>query len=101
MLRIPAEVASIPADTYRVATAVFPEGNLIMRIREAVGPLFETADFTSLFPRLGQPALDPARPVHRLEIRPGAPVGGSGVCCLGVERISHATPGGTGRAGAL
>jgi transposase len=61
MLRIAAEVAAIPADTYRVATAVFPEGNLIMRIREAVGPLFETADFASLFPPLGQPALDPAR----------------------------------------
>ncbi len=61
MLRIPAEVTSIPADTYRVATAVFPEGTLIMRIREALGPVFETADFASLFPRLGQPALDPAR----------------------------------------
>jgi transposase len=61
MLRIPAEVTSIPADTYRVATAVFPEGNLLMRIREALGPVFETADFASLFPRLGQPALDPAR----------------------------------------
>jgi len=61
MLRIAAEVASIPADTYRVATAIFPEGNLIMRIREAVGPLFATAAFASLFPPLGQPALDPAR----------------------------------------
>jgi len=32
-----------------------------MRIREAVGPLFEAADFAALFPRRGQPALDPAR----------------------------------------
>jgi hypothetical protein len=40
MLRSSAEVAAIPAETYRVATAIFPEGNLIMRIREAVGPLF-------------------------------------------------------------
>ena len=61
MVRIPAEVAAIPADTYRVATAVFPEGTRSRRIREAVGPLFDTADFASLFPRLGQPALDPAR----------------------------------------
>jgi transposase len=61
MLRLSAEVASIPAETYRVARAVFPEGNLLMRIREVLGPLFETADFASLFPRLGQPALDPAR----------------------------------------
>jgi transposase len=61
MLRLPAEVASIPAETYRVARAVFPEGNLLMRSREALGPLFETADFAPLFPRLGQPALAPAR----------------------------------------
>jgi transposase len=61
MLRSSAEVAAIPAETYRVATAIFPEGNLIMRIREAVGPLFQTDDFALLFPRLGQPALDPAR----------------------------------------
>jgi len=60
MLRNSAEVAAIPAETYRVATAIFPEGNLIMRIRDAVGPLFQTDDFASLFPRLGQPALDPA-----------------------------------------
>ncbi len=32
-----------------------------MRMREAVGPRFETADFAALFSRLGQPALDPAR----------------------------------------
>ena len=61
MLRSSAEVAAIPAETYRVATAIFPEGNLIMRIREAVGPLFQTDDFALLFPRLGQPALDPTR----------------------------------------
>jgi transposase len=61
MLRSSAEVTAIPAETYRVATAIFPEGNLIMRIREAVGPLFQTDDFALLFPRRGQPALDPAR----------------------------------------
>jgi transposase len=32
-----------------------------MRMREAGGPLFQTEDFARLFPRLGQPALDPAR----------------------------------------
>jgi transposase len=32
-----------------------------MRIRDALGPLFQTADFAPLFPALGQPALDPAR----------------------------------------
>lgn len=61
MLRPPAEIPPIPADTHRVATTVFPDGNLIMRIRDALGPLFQTADFAHLFPTLGQPALDPAR----------------------------------------
>jgi transposase len=32
-----------------------------MRIRDALGPLFQTTDFAHLFPALGQPALDPAR----------------------------------------
>jgi transposase len=53
-------VTAIPAETYRVATALFPEGHRSMRIREAVGPLFQTDDFALLFPRRGQPALDPA-----------------------------------------
>ena len=61
MLRTPVENPLIPADTSRVATAIFPEGNLIMRIRDTLGALFETADFAPLCPALGQPALDPAR----------------------------------------
>lgn len=60
MLGSSAEGAAILAKTYRVATAIFPEGNLIMRIREAVRPLFQTDDCAARFPRLGQPALDPA-----------------------------------------
>ena len=61
MLRTPMEHPVIPADTSRVATAIFPEGNRLMRIRDTLGPLFQTADFAPLFPTLGQPALDPAR----------------------------------------
>ena len=61
MLRTPVENPLIPADTSRVAMAIFPEGNRIMRIRDTLGPLFQTADFAPLFPTLGQPALDPAR----------------------------------------
>lgn len=61
MLRTPVEQASIPADTFRVATAIFPEGNRLMRIRDTLGPLFQSADFVHLFSALGQPALDPAR----------------------------------------
>ena len=61
MLRLPIANAPIPAETARVAKAIFPEGNGIMRIRDALGAIFQTADFAPLFPALGQPALDPAR----------------------------------------
>jgi transposase len=61
MLRTPVESPPIPADTSRVATAIFPEGHRLMRIRDALGSLFQTTDFAHLFPALGQPALDPAR----------------------------------------
>ena len=61
MLPTPVENPAIPTDTFRVATAIFPEGNRIMRLRDALGALFQTADFAPLFPALGQPALDPAR----------------------------------------
>ena len=61
MLRPLMEYPVIPADTARVATAIFPEGNLIMRIRDALGALFQTADCAPLCPALGQPALAPAR----------------------------------------
>ena len=44
-----------------MATALFPEGNLIRHIGEALGPRFQTDDFAHLFPRLGQPGRDPAR----------------------------------------
>ena len=61
MWRTPAENPLIPADTSRVAMAIFPAGNRIMRIRDTLGPLCQTADFAPLFPTLGQPARDPAR----------------------------------------
>ena len=61
MLRTPVEHPLIPADTSRVATALFPEGNRILRLRNTLGALFQPADFAPLFPALGQPALDPAR----------------------------------------
>lgn len=60
MLRLPLTSPPIPAETARVAKAIFPEGNGIMRIRDALGAVFQSADFAPLFPPLGQPALDPA-----------------------------------------
>lgn len=51
----------IPAETERVARAVFPKGSPSMRIRDEVGMLFADTAFTALFPQVGQLALSPAR----------------------------------------
>ncbi len=46
----------IPEETARVA---FPKGTTYTRMRDALGMIWEDADFTGLFPRRGQPALAP------------------------------------------
>ena len=51
----------IPSDTFQVAQAVFPEGNIYMWMREEFGLLFSDLQFTSLFARRGQPAESPWR----------------------------------------
>jgi transposase len=51
----------IPDDTARLAKAVFPKGNLFMRIRDELGPLYHNQDFAHLFAARGRPAEAPAR----------------------------------------
>jgi len=51
----------IPDDTARLAKAVFPNGNLFMRIRDELGPLYHNQDFAHLFASRGRPAEAPAR----------------------------------------
>lgn len=51
----------IPEMTVEVAKAAFPQGNVVMRIRDELGPLFEDFDFAALYPSIGQPAVSPAR----------------------------------------
>src|SRR5215510_13308383 len=51
----------IPEDTVRVAHAVFPQGNVLMRMREALGPIYSNPPFASLFSPTGPPAEAPAR----------------------------------------
>jgi transposase len=55
------ESYSIPAETARVARAIFPNGNLAMRIYDELGALFCDRDFADLFPAQGQPAEAPLR----------------------------------------
>jgi transposase len=57
----PQEVNPIPEETMRVAHAAFPKGNAIMRLRDALGPIYTDEQFTALFPHDGQPALSPGR----------------------------------------
>lgn len=51
----------IPEETARVARAIFPTGNLVMRLSDELGMLFHDRDFADLFPVQGQPAEAPAR----------------------------------------
>jgi transposase len=51
----------VPDETARVAKAAFPKGNLYIRMRDELGPLYANPDFASLFPSRGRPAEAPAR----------------------------------------
>jgi len=51
----------VPEETARVAHAIFPKGNLVMRMYDELGMLVADRDFTDLFPIQGQPAASPAR----------------------------------------
>lgn len=52
---------TIPEETARVAEMAFPKGNLLMTLRDQLGPIFEDQTFAQLFPKHGQPAECPAR----------------------------------------
>ncbi|MGW2937141.1 transposase, partial [Streptomyces sp. NPDC001156] len=49
----------VPELTARVVRASFPKGTLAIRVREAIGPLFEDASFAEAFPPRGRPAVSP------------------------------------------
>jgi transposase len=57
----PADERRIPEETMRVARAAFPKGSVYMRMRDALGPIYEDRAFAALFPARGQPAESPAR----------------------------------------
>ncbi|MFJ9846267.1 transposase [Kitasatospora sp. NPDC101155] len=49
----------VPELTARVVRASFPKGTPAIRIREALGPLFEDESFAQAFPQRGRPAISP------------------------------------------
>jgi transposase len=55
----PCPVYCVPEETARVARAIFPDGNLVMRIYDELDLLFQDRDFADLFPIQGQPAEAP------------------------------------------
>src|SRR5450759_898902 len=52
---------SVPEETARVARAIFPKGNIYLRLYDALGSIYNQHDFTDLFSALGQPAIQPVR----------------------------------------
>ena len=54
-------VPPIPEETVRVAEAVFPKGNIYMRMRDELGTFYQDEQFVSLFSLRGQPAESPWR----------------------------------------
>ena len=57
----PEIACSVPKETARIAQAAFPKGNLYLRMRDELGPIFEDRQFADLFPPRGQPAEAPWR----------------------------------------
>jgi transposase len=57
----PQPPSPIPEETARVAHAAFPHGSPWMRLRDELGPIFDDAQFTALFPSRGRPAETPWR----------------------------------------
>jgi transposase len=57
----PQEVSPVPDETRRIARAVFPKGNVYIRMRDALGAIYQDQLFAPLFPTRGQPAASPWR----------------------------------------
>jgi len=57
----PQVVYLVPDETARVARAAFPKGNVYLRMRDALGMIYDDPTFAKLFPRPGQPAESPFR----------------------------------------
>ena len=57
----PHTLEPVPEETVRVARTAFPKGNPYLLLRDTLGTIFQDDDFTTCFPRDGQPALPPWR----------------------------------------
>ena len=57
----PSPIEPVPEETARIARAAFRKGNLLMRIRDEIGVLYEDQMFASLYDVRGQLAIAPWR----------------------------------------
>lgn len=57
----PSPIEPVPEETARIARAAFRKGNLLMRIRDEIGVLYEDQMFASLYDARGQLAIAPWR----------------------------------------
>lgn len=57
----PTSFDDIPDDTRQVARAAFPKGNIYLKVRDELGPIYHDATFSNLFPSRGHPAESPGR----------------------------------------
>ena len=72
MSMYPRALGPIPEETVRVARAACPKGTLAIRLRDALGAVYQDEQLEALYPVQGQPAY------ARLSTggRHGAPIGG-------------------------
>jgi transposase len=57
----PQPIPPVPEDTYKVAQAAFPKGNLYRRLRDELGVFYTDCDFDNLYSLYGQPGYSPWR----------------------------------------
>lgn len=53
--------STIPEETARIAQAAFPKGNVYLKLRDEMGPLYTDGQFAGLFAERGRPAEAPGR----------------------------------------
>ncbi|BAQ63115.1 transposase and inactivated derivatives (plasmid) [Geminocystis sp. NIES-3708] len=51
----PQPIPPVPEDTYKVAQAAFPKGNLYLRLLHELGVFYTDCDFDNLYSLYGQP----------------------------------------------
>ena len=57
----PEDTSWLPEETYRIAKAVYPQGNRVMWLRDVLGGVYKDEAFVDCYPKRGQSAEAPWR----------------------------------------